>query len=265
MSLPTIRTTYALLTGASHGIGRALARTLASNGYNLLIVSRDENELTILKQALCQEFNVNIIVIACDLAHLASSQLIFDLIKQRQLSLEILVNNAGFGLWGDFINTAIEQENDMVNLHINQVLQLTKLFINYQNLYTPFKILNVSSVYAFSPVMKQSVYSATKMFQLCFTQALRAELNKLGAYVCCLCPGTTLTHFRKSLGHQEKPSWLSMTSEEVANIAYRGLMNNKAIIIPGLVNKFYVAFVRFLPVRFIGALIYKVRGLKIKS
>lgn len=255
---------YALITGTTSGIGYELAHCFAKNGYNIIMIGRNQDSLKELQDQLMKTYGIDVVVLVFDLTNVDAANQIFVTLHQHQYPLEILVNNAGFGLWGQFVNTDIEIEKNMVSLHITQVIQLTKLFLNYAFIIKPCKILTVSSVYAYSPVARQNIYSSTKAFQLSFSQSLRTELRAEKAHVSCLCPGITLTKFRTRMGIQDKTSWLSMTSEQVAKIAYQGLMKNKGVIVPGFWNKLYIFSCRFLPVAMISWLIYTLRGLQVE-
>ena len=237
----------ALITGASSGIGYALAKRFAQEGYDLVIIARNEAALTALATE-CQTHTVSVLIIAKDLTQPAAVQEIYQSLEEKQITIDVLVNNAGMGVWGAFSETAIEEETQLVELQIMAVMRLTKVFIPSMIKRQTGKILNVGSVYSYTPVPYQSVYSASKAFLLFFSDAIRNELKEYGITVTVLCPGiTTQTNFRTSLATKKEKSFLTMPAEQVAQIAYQGLLRKKAIVIPGLVNKLYVNLMRFLP------------------
>lgn len=252
----------ALITGASSGIGQALAECFARDKYNLVLVGRNIEALNAMALVFNEKYKINVVNIFADLSTQAGLKLIAEKLLENKVEVDVLVNNAGFGLWGKFAITDYEQESAMVHTHINAMLYLTKLVLPHMLQQHSGKILNVGSVYSYSPVPLQSVYAATKTFMASYTAALRDELRDSGVTVSLLCPGTTLTNFRESLNKDHKLMF-SMTAEQVANIAYAQLQKNKKLIIPGAINKLYVFIAKHLPVSAIKFVVYKVRGLKI--
>jgi uncharacterized protein len=221
----------ALVTGASSGIGRALALRLASEGYDLILVGRDRQALSaVAAEASPAHCRIESIDLSCPGAGL-------QLMCRLGSSLDVLVNNAGFGLHGKFLDTALEDERALVSLQIGALLELTKAALPTMVERGRGRILNVASVYAFSPVPKQSVYSATKAFMLSFSQSLADELAGTGVTVTTLCPGITSTQFRSRAGMKEKQTRLSMTAEQVADAGYKGMIQGRRIVVPGLQNK----------------------------
>jgi len=253
----------ALITGASSGIGYALAKCFAHAGYDLVLIARNQTALFALAKE-CQAHAVSVSVIVKDLTDSQAAQQIYQTLEDQKIIVDILVNNAGMGLWGAFNETAVDDEEQLIALNILAVIRLTKLFIPAMIKRRSGKILNVGSVYSYTPVPYQSTYGASKAFLLSFSAAIRNELKDYGITVTILCPGiTTQTHFRTRLGNTKEKSYLSLTAEQVALAGYQGLLKNKAVVIPGFVNTFYVNIMRFMPAKLVAWAVYVFRGLKI--
>lgn len=236
-----------LITGASSGIGRALALLYAQNKHSLVVVARRKDLLEALSKD-CQRLSGQpAIVISCDLLDPGAAKNIFQSLNDQGIKIDILINNAGFGDWNSFLESDPNINRNLVQIHIQFVIELTRLLLPQMVQRNFGQILNVSSVYAFAPVPHQSVYAASKSFLLSFSSALRTELCGTGVHASALCPGITQTEFRKDKKTKKMNKILSMTAEEVAKAAYVGLQKNKPIIIPGIINKGYVFFCRFFP------------------
>jgi short-subunit dehydrogenase len=238
---------WALITGASSGIGKALAFVFAAKGYNLFLTARNEQTLRQVAENCTQEFNIETEVHPADLSHLEA---VDDLIKASfaaPIEIEILVNNAGFGVHGKFVETPIEKELDMLNVQLAATLKLTKALLPGMVARKIGRILNVASVYSFAPVPFQAVYSACKAFMLSFSAALREEVKGTGVTVTVLCPGTTQTEFRARAGIAEKNKSSGATAESVARIAVRQTLKGKQLVVPGFPNRLFVFLTRRLP------------------
>lgn len=252
----------ALITGASSGIGLALAKCFAKDSFNLVLVGRNADALISSAALLQNDYKVAVQFIVADLATHTGLEKVKNDLQQNNIEIDILVNNAGFGLWGKFFDTDYLQESSMVHTHINALLYLTKLVLPTMLAKRSGKIINMGSVYCYSPVPSQSVYAATKSFMASFTFALQNELINSGVTAYLVCPGTTLTGFRRTLKKQHKLI-LAMTAEQVADITYSQIKKNKPVIVPGFFNKLYVFVAKHLPVNIIKFIVYKMRGLKI--
>jgi short-subunit dehydrogenase len=234
---------WALITGASSGIGRALALEFASNGFNVFLTARDAAALqTVAEQ--CKKIAVEARIFSADLSDVSSTDRLIDSLADQKI--EVLANNAGFGVKGDFAATSIDDELKMLDMQLSAMLKLTKAVLPKMIAQHSGRILNVASVYSFSPVPKQSVYSAAKSFIFSFSSSLRAELKTSGISVSVLCPGITQTEFRTRAGITDKKT-SGMTAEAVAKIAVKGVMSNKHVIVPGFTNKVFVFLSRRLP------------------
>ena len=239
----------ALITGASSGIGMALAHQFAQDGYQLVLVARGVPKMEVLADELQRKFKVTVTVIGADLeTHVGAAQLHAD-IKARGIVLSALVNNAGYGAFGEFKDSALTFELAMMQLHMNTVVVLTKLFLP-DLLATRGKILNTASTAAFQPGPYMAVYYATKSFVLSFSEAIASELEDTGVTVTALCPGPTASGFqdKADLGNSALIKGKKLpTSEEVAALGYRAMMRGQRVYIPGFVNWAMAQSMRFTP------------------
>lgn len=233
---------YALITGASSGIGKAIARELAQKKYNLILVARRQKELEELKQELETNHGITAIVKPMDLSIEENCrQLVKETIEYHP---EIVVNNAGFGLVGKFQERDLEEELKMIRLNIVALQILTKFFVQSM---TEGIILNVASTAAFLPSPDFATYAATKAYVLSFSQAVNYELKsaKKAVRVLSLCPGPVETEFSKVAGAHSVLK--GMSAEQCAKIAVRGMFRKRAVIIPGLMFQIGRFLLRFLP------------------
>ena len=238
----------ALVTGASVGIGRDLARLLAADGYSLVLVARDVAALKAVANEL-QSDRVKVQVIPADLSDPASPQRIFDELNDSGTHIDILINNAGFGWHGLYANANIERELAMIQVNISALAHLTRLFLPGMIAKCDGRILNVASVAGFLPGPFVATYYATKAFVVSFSQAISAELEGTGVTVTSLCPGPTATEFHKRAKVANTPVFQAnlMTSQAVAIAGYHGMMKGKRIVVPGLKNKLLTVAVRLFP------------------
>ena len=234
---------YALITGASSGIGYALARVFAQHGFKIILVARNEERLQRAADALSRDYVVDCRVIPSDLSLLSGVEKVYDTVHDSGLEVSVLVNNAGVGNYGPFCKTAFEKEFGMVNLNVVGLTYLSKLFAKDMVERGSGRILNVASVVGFWPVPNMSVYAATKAYVVSFTQALASELKGTGVQVSVLCPPSVDTNFLKD-GREKAIGTRSgvvarivqrfkyMDAATVAAIAYRDLMKNRRVILP---------------------------------
>lgn len=240
---------YALVTGASKGIGYELARQLAMHGYNLIIVSRHPQELDMVI-ADFKQYNVDIIPIAKDLFDPQQAEALYSEIRARGINPEILVNNAGQGYYGKFQETDLHREIAIINLNIISLLTLTKLFIKERLGTGSGRILNLASVASKAPGPWHSVYHGTKAFVLSFSEAIREELRETGITVTALLPGPTDTDFFTKAGMQR--SKIVQDRDDLADPAivakdgYEALMEDTDKIISGGKNKLQVAMTNIM-------------------
>ncbi len=241
----------AMITGASSGIGRDMARILSEKGYDLILVARRKNRLEELKESL----HTNVTIIPMDISSTYNCMKLYNKVKDDDI--EILVNNAGFGLYGEFASTKLESELDMVDLNIKATHLLTKLFLNDFMKKNHGYILNVASIAGFMPGPMMATYYATKSYVLKLTEAIIYELKKAKSdvYVGCLCPGPVDTEFNKVA--DVKFNMTSKSSFYVAKYAINKMFNKKHIIVPGLTIKIFRFFTKILPNSLLVKIIYE--------
>ncbi len=241
---------YALVTGASKGLGKAIATELAARKINLLLVARSEDLLSDLAVKLKNTYEVEVHYKTIDLSEASSAGAIRNWINEEQFTLSILVNNAGYGLWGYFEQLSLSDQQNMIRLNVDTLVGLTYELLPLLKQTKQSYILNVASTAAYQAVPTISLYAASKAFVLSFTRGLRFELRNTSVSVTCLCPGATNTDFVNRAGMQaikETAERFGMAPEAVAKIAVKGLFNNKSEIIPGFINKLTAFLTRILP------------------
>ncbi|HLY63373.1 MAG TPA: SDR family oxidoreductase [Terriglobia bacterium] len=244
---------WVLITGASSGIGKALAFEFAAHGFNLFLTARNDDALRRVAMECAQKFGVET---KTRLTDLSNSKAVDELIQALSASpIEILVNNAGFGVMGEFAQTSLETELKMLEVQLAATLKLTKALLPPMIVRKSGRILNVASVYSFAPVPFQSVYSACKAFMLSFSESLSEELKGTGVSVTVVCPGTTQTEFRARAGIEEKNKSAGVTAEWVARIAVRQTLKGKRLVVPGFLNRLFVFSARRLPVSLVPRLV----------
>lgn len=232
------------------------------NGYHLVVVARNQTLLEHLRNRWENEFGVRIHAIAKDLSDPTSVDEIIRYLDQNKIDIDILINNAGFGLFGPFIETPIEQELKMIQVNIVTLTHLTKRLIPSMIEKKKGKILNVASIAAFQSGPLMSVYYATKAYVLSFSEALTNELSDHGILVSVLCPGPTDTEFEKRANIEQSKLFQRnvMPPEEVAKIAYRQFMKGKTMIVPGATNWILVRSTRFLPRKMVTGIVRRIQS-----
>ena len=238
---------WAIITGASSGIGKALAFEFAAGGFNVFLTGRNESALNAVAAQCSREHGVATDVVIADLSVVSSIDDLVAAITSRPYRYEVLVNNAGFGIHGDFASTDIEQNTQLVTVQITAALRLTKAVLPAMIARRSGRILNVASVYSYSPVPFQSVYGACKAFLLSFSSSVQNELKGTGVTITVFCPGTTQTEFRSRAGIGHKRTNTGLTAKEAAEIAYLETIRGKHIVVPGFLNRLYVFLARILP------------------
>lgn len=242
---------YALITGASKGIGKAIAHELASRGFDLLLVARTENLLQQVAQQLQQEFGVQVHVLSTDLTLPGAAETVFNWCRDNNYTVTALINNAGYGLSGRFDKYSLEENEAMLRINIFTLSQLTQLMLPQLQKQQQSYILNISSTSAYQAVPYLALYCASKAFVLQFSRAIRHELRKTSVSVTCISPGTTDTDFAsranvgpKALKAAEK---FNMTPQAVARTAVKAMLQKKAEVIVGATNKIGGFFAWLLP------------------
>lgn len=241
---------YALITGASKGIGKAMANSLARSGYHLLLVARNETDLQLLSQSIEQAYQVKAHYLSADLSLSTTATQVKEWCTGITPDLSILVNNAGYGLWGNFELLSLPEQLNMLRLNIDAVIELTWHLLPILRKQKQSYILNISSTAAYQAVPTLALYAASKSFILSYSRALRYELKDSPVSVSCLCPGPTATGFSSRAGMDslaELAEKFNMTSENVAETGLKGMFKRKAEIVPGFLNKVSVFGTWLLP------------------
>lgn len=243
-----------LITGASGGIGMELARVFAREGHDLFITARREDRLNNLKIELETNYKIEVHVLAVDLSEREAPQALFKYAEKNNLTVNILVNNAGVGDYGLFHQANWKRQETMIDLNMKSLAYLTHLFLPKMIGLDSAYIMNVASNAAFQPGPTMSIYYATKHFVLAFSEAIADELRYSGVSVTALCPGPTKSEFRKRAGMNDSFLYKHFPvpdSREVAEYGYKSMMKGKRIAVHGMVNKFFSVVVRLLPRRLV--------------
>ena len=236
-----------LITGASSGIGEAFARRLAERGDNLLLVARSEDKLINLCNALGRSSSIHAQYFAIDLSKPESAARLFEETEKRDLQINFLINNAGFGSRGEFATLPLETELNMIDLNVRSLVELTHRYVQPMRARKQGTILNVASTASFQPVPYMTTYAATKAFVLSFSEALWEENRAHGIQVMALCPGVTETGFFVASKMDRPPARVSQTAEEVVDTALRALKRGKSHVISGWTNFFVTESERIMP------------------
>jgi short-subunit dehydrogenase len=241
----------ALITGGSSGIGAAFARQLAAAGYNLILVARREERLATLAHELAERYPISAEVLVADLSKSADIERVETRIGQLQ-DLDILINNAGFGSTGDFVEVDVATHVDMISVHVVTSVRLSRAALPGMIARRHGAIINVASVAAFLPLPESATYSATKAYLTIFSEALQVELDGTGVQVQALCPGFTYSEFHdrpklETFDRSDIPRPLWMSADEVAAESLAALSRNGVITIPGLKNRLLTVLARNVP------------------
>ena len=239
----------ALVTGATSGIGRELSELFAGDGYNLILVARNQVGLEDTAEQLRKNFNVPVMTVAQDLSLPTSPEAIFKLLQENSMHVDILVNNAGFNEYGPFWETDLSQEIRMIQLNITSLTHLTKLLLPGMLERKDGKILNVGSTGSFAPGPYNAVYCATKAYILSFSEAIGEELEGSGVTVTTLCPGVTKTDFARRANMEKVKIFQGqlMEAKKVAQIGYHALFKGRKTVIAGCANIVTILSLRFAP------------------
>lgn len=250
-----------VITGASSGIGAAFARKLAARGRNVLLVARSEDKLITLCNELGRLSGIRAQYFALDLLLPGAAAQLFEETQKRELVVDMLVNNAGFGSMGDFVELDVARELQMIDLNVKSLVDLTYRFLKPMRDRRQGTIINVASTAGFQAVPYMATYAATKAFVLSFSEALWEENREHGVHVMALCPGVTETNFFTA-AHMDRPPLRTIeTPEEVVDTALRALGGRKSSVISGWTNWIQVEAERFLP----RSLVIKIAGKALRS
>jgi len=250
---------WALVTGASRGIGLALAQLAARDGYALVLVARSGDELDLHAAELRRRFSVEVLTLCLDLAARSAADEVAAFLAARSIVPDLLLNNAGIGAYGLHRDLALEAEQELLDLNIVTLTRLTKRLLPGMLARGSGRILNVASTAAFQPGPWMAVYYASKAYVLSYSEAIAHELAGSGVTVTALCPGPTRSGFQARAAMRAarilKGSLIPMaTAESVAVVGYRAMQAGRRVVIPGLVNRLAAWSVRLAPRRLITAI-----------
>ncbi len=239
----------ALVTGASSGIGKAMARDLAQRGAHLILTARTQRALETLATELREQFKVQVAVLTADLAQPGSAAALMQAVAAQGLSVDLLVNNAGFGKWGDFQKIEPPANAEMIQLNVTSLVELTRLCLPGMTAKRDGGVINVASTAAFVPLSYAAVYSAAKTFVLYFSEAIWGECRGTGVHVMALCPGGTATNFAAvasdvSALSAGRPGMDS--AEMVASAGLDAFLKGQVYVITGKSNQSIALLPRFL-------------------
>jgi uncharacterized protein len=245
-----------LITGASGGIGYELAKLFARDGHNLVLVARSTDKLAQVAIEL-QAAGVTVKTIALDLAEQLAPKFLIDQLQRESIAVDILINNAGFGAFGEFAKLREEEILGQIALNITALTELTRLFLPAMIKRGGGRIMNIASTAGFQPGPLMAVYYATKAYVISFSEAIANELRDSGVTVTCFCPGATRTGFAKRAGIEKSRLFKSigaMSAEEVARDGYRAVMEGRTLVISGAHNWIVAESTRFAPRKIVTAI-----------
>ncbi len=240
----------ALITGASSGIGLELAKIHASKGGDLVLIARSEKKLKELKIYIENAYSTEVVIITKDLSENNAARAIYNFTQEQNINIEYLINNAGFGDFGDFANTDWNKEAKMIDLNIKALTQFTKLYLQLMIAKGQGRIMNVASAAAFQPGPGMAVYYATKAYVLHFTEAVNEEVKKSGVKLTALCPGATESGFKDAASLEDSKLFKNKkipSSKKVAEYGYKAMLKGKPVAIHGFMNSIMVTSIRFTP------------------
>jgi uncharacterized protein len=252
----------AVVTGASSGIGKELAKLIAADGYDLVLVARRQERLDSLARELSVAHGISARVLAADLADPKSPERLVEELEKEKLSIDVLVNNAGLGIYGRLWETDIHRQIEIIQVNLVALTELTGLLLPGMVSRRRGRILNLASTAAFQPGPYMAVYYATKAYVLSFSEAIAEELKGTGVTVTALCPGPTNTEFQEQAGIED--TWLFrgplvQDAAIVARIGWKAAKKGKRVVIPGFGNKILKETVRFSPRRLVTAVASRIQ------
>jgi hypothetical protein len=241
-----------LITGATSGIGMEIARKLAPQAASIVLVGRRTESLVSLATELGTQFGSDVVPVTCDLSQEGNAEMLWEMvIRKMGRAPDLVINNAGTGLWGETCDTPLHKEKEMIALNVSSLMILSKLALKVMSARRKGVIMNVASIGSFHPGPYMSVYYATKAFVLSFTEAIAEEARNYGVRVIALCPGSTHTRFHTLAGRVRNRALFQFsqsTPEFVADAAVHSILNGYPdIVVPGWKNKLLVFAERFLP------------------
>ena len=249
----------ALITGASSGIGKETAHVYAQNGYNLILVARRIDNLNTIKKEIEESNKIKVSVFDMDLSKLKSAEELYKKVTDANLEVDVLINNAGFGIYKNFADSNIEKEEQMLILSIVTLTKLTKLVLPQMIKRGNGNIVNIASTAAYQPVPSLASYSATKAYVMNFSEAIAFELKDKNVNVTTICPGATQSEFGHAAGFNENDKFFNNipTSKNIAKFIYKAMKENKTNAIHGFKNNFLAFSNRFAPRKLTTYIAYK--------
>lgn len=238
---------YALVTGASRGLGKYFARALATRGNNLVLVARDKDRLAAVAAELQRAHEIRVETLALDLGNSGAGQRLADQLSARDLKIDLLVNNAGSGDQGEFFRLSLEHQIEMILLQTSTIVELTHRLLTPMIQQRRGGLINVSSMAGLQPIPYATIYSATKSFLTTFSLALEAEVRRYKVAVVTLCPGRLRPDPEEAEGERKRVPGGEQSHEEVVHAALRTLDRGGGLVIPGATNKFLAAAQKFVP------------------
>lgn len=241
---------YALITGGSKGIGKAMAENLAEKGYNLILVARNNEELLEVKKEFENKFMIKIDVLSIDLANYDASKQLYDWCISENFDIEIVINNAGYAVWGFFEKLTLNAQLEMMKLNMATLTSICHLFIPMLKTKKQAYILNIGSTAAYQSVPSLAVYAASKSFVVSFSRSLAFELSKTNISVSCYCPGPTKSNFTARAGMeamQKVADKFNMDTKKVADLGIEAMFSKKIEFIPSFINQISAFATKFLP------------------
>ena len=251
---------WALVTGASAGIGKAITEQLAAAGAHLVVTSRRTERLAALASGLNAKHGTKVEVFGVDLARLGAAREIFAFTSGKGIEVELLVNNAGFGAFGYTHDIPENRLLEMIQLNCSAVVELTRLYVPAMVKRRHGDVMIVASTAAFQPVPFISAYAATKAFDLIFAEGIAEEVRPFGVRVCALCPGPTTTEFQEVAQQPDRAFKSAETAEQVARVGLEGLARGESCVISGTRNRWMVRAERLAPRGFVARMAAKVIG-----
>ena len=239
-----------LITGASSGLGKDFASLYAEKGYDLVLTARRESNLRSIASDLTSKYNISVAIIPADLGEPQYPYKIFNFCEESNIKIDILINNAGYGLTGEFDKISWEEHDTFINVLSTSAIALTRLFLPSMIDRKYGRVVNVSSVAAFAPYTNSGgMYIATKLMLLKFSEMIHNDYKSRNIYSCAVCPGFTHTEFHKDMKEFKSsiPSFMWMDSRKVVEQAYEASMSGKEIIINGWIYKILVFFMKITP------------------
>ena len=253
-----------LITGASSGIGKETAFVYAKNNYNLILVARRLENLENIKAEIEQKYQVKVSVFSMDLSQLKSAEALYKKVSDANLTVDVLINNAGFGIYKEFAESDIEKEEQMLLLNMVTLTKLTKLFIPNMIKKGSGNIVNIASAAAFQPIPTLATYAATKAYVMSFSEAIAFELKDKNIIVTVICPGATKSEFGTTAGYSENSKVFKgiPTSKDLAEFIYKSMIKGKTNAIHGFKNNFLTLMGRTAPRKMLTYIAYKIMNKK---